>query len=261
MFKMGLLKSCSFLNLRQGTILIAILQLVLSTVMLNMLILGQIHESCIQDLIARDTEDVLEREALEEITSKHINSQRMEQAHHNANVKMYMIYLGFAVLVVHMLTTILLLYAAVMNLRSLMTPWMMVMMTMAVALFICLFLPENDPILEYAGLNESNYIDRFLLAVMAFVCFFTWFVVYSWYRDLDDKKDVVIHEVHATVATSSSSSTGAIKKMPKAYFELLMKQRRRQMMQQRYHQQQQQQPLNQQRGAGVRDALQPPQDV
>ncbi|CAB0037243.1 unnamed protein product [Trichogramma brassicae] len=85
MFKMGLLKSCSFLNLRQGTILIAILQLVLSTVMLNMLILGQIHEACIQDLIARDTEDVLEREALEEITSKHINSQRMEQAHHNAN--------------------------------------------------------------------------------------------------------------------------------------------------------------------------------
>lgn len=47
-------------------------------------VLGLTHEAGIQDMIARDTEDVLEREALEEITSKHINSHRMELAHHNA---------------------------------------------------------------------------------------------------------------------------------------------------------------------------------
>lgn len=48
------------------------------------LTLSLTHESGIQDMIARDTEDVLEREALEEITSKHINSHRMELAHHDA---------------------------------------------------------------------------------------------------------------------------------------------------------------------------------
>jgi hypothetical protein len=47
-------------------------------------VLGLTHEAGIQNMIARDTEDVLEREALEEITSKHINSHRMELAHHNA---------------------------------------------------------------------------------------------------------------------------------------------------------------------------------
>lgn len=38
----------------------------------------------IEVLIARDTEDALEREALEEISSKQLNSQKMELAHKKA---------------------------------------------------------------------------------------------------------------------------------------------------------------------------------
>lgn len=35
-------------------------------------------------MIVRDTEDALEREALEEITSKRLNSQKLELAHKKA---------------------------------------------------------------------------------------------------------------------------------------------------------------------------------
>ncbi|XP_031782903.1 uncharacterized protein LOC100679969 isoform X2 [Nasonia vitripennis] len=113
--KIGLLKN--FLHcfqLRQGTILIAILQLVLSGFITIFIILGLTHESGIQDMIARDTEDVLEREALEEITSKHINSHRMELAHHNATEKVYLIYCGLVIIIVHFISTLLLLYGALM---------------------------------------------------------------------------------------------------------------------------------------------------
>ena len=80
--------------------------------MLFFFILGLTHEAGIQDMIARDTEDVLEREALEEITSKHINSHRMELAHHNAAEKVYLIYCGLIIVTVHLISSILLLYGA-----------------------------------------------------------------------------------------------------------------------------------------------------
>jgi len=38
----------------------------------------------IQEMVVRDTEDALEREALEEISSNHLNTKRMDLAHHNA---------------------------------------------------------------------------------------------------------------------------------------------------------------------------------
>lgn len=35
-------------------------------------------------MVVRDTEDALEREALEEISSNHLNTKKMDLAHHNA---------------------------------------------------------------------------------------------------------------------------------------------------------------------------------
>ncbi|XP_031782906.1 uncharacterized protein LOC100679969 isoform X4 [Nasonia vitripennis] len=194
--KIGLLKN--FLHcfqLRQGTILIAILQLVLSGFITIFIILGLTHESGIQDMIARDTEDVLEREALEEITSKHINSHRMELAHHNATEKVYLIYCGLVIIIVHFISTLLLLYGALMNNRYLMTPWMMVMMTIIVALFISLFLVQQDcPFIAVIG-GKANVIDRLLVLIIALICLYMWLVVYSTYRYFEIKKGV-IHEVH-----------------------------------------------------------------
>lgn len=42
------------------------------------------HAIGIQEMVVRDTEDALEREALEEISSNHLNTKRMDLAHHNA---------------------------------------------------------------------------------------------------------------------------------------------------------------------------------
>lgn len=56
----------------------------ISAYFLVFFILGLSHVTGIQELIDRDTEDALEREALEDISSRHINSQRMELARHNA---------------------------------------------------------------------------------------------------------------------------------------------------------------------------------
>jgi len=47
-------------------------------------ILGVTHALGIQEMLARDTEDALEREALEEISSFHLNKEKLELAHHTA---------------------------------------------------------------------------------------------------------------------------------------------------------------------------------
>ncbi|XP_014207993.1 uncharacterized protein LOC106639067 isoform X2 [Copidosoma floridanum] len=195
--KIRLLKSfLYYFHLRQGTILIAILQLVLSSYILVFFVLGLTHEAGIQEMIARDRADVLEREALEEITSKHINSHRMELAHHNVAERVYLVYCGLVIVIVHFTSTLCLLYGALMNNRYLMTPWMMVMMTVIVALIITLFLVEEDcPFIALIG-GRANVIDRLLVLTLALICFYMWLVVYSTYRVLEIKRGGIIHEVH-----------------------------------------------------------------
>jgi len=52
-------------------------------------ILALAHAMGIQEMVVRDTEDALEREALEEISSNHLNTKRMDLAHHNATGHYY----------------------------------------------------------------------------------------------------------------------------------------------------------------------------
>lgn len=47
-------------------------------------VLALIHTMGIQEMVVRDTEDALEREALEDISSNHLNTKKMDMAHHNA---------------------------------------------------------------------------------------------------------------------------------------------------------------------------------
>jgi len=111
--KIGLLKNfLHYFNLRQGTILIAIFQMVtIVSICLTyfkqsicfvehnfqkcyiqfssgfgmiFFILALAHAMGIQEMVVRDTEDALEREALEEISSNHLNTKKMDLAHHNA---------------------------------------------------------------------------------------------------------------------------------------------------------------------------------
>lgn len=48
------------------------------------LVLALTHAMGIQEMVVRDTEDALEREALEDISSNHLNTKKMDMAHHNA---------------------------------------------------------------------------------------------------------------------------------------------------------------------------------
>lgn len=47
-------------------------------------VLALAHAMGIQEMVVRDTEDALEREALEDISSNHLNTRKMDMAHHNA---------------------------------------------------------------------------------------------------------------------------------------------------------------------------------
>uniref|UniRef100_A0A0C9R175 SPAC22F8.04 protein n=1 Tax=Fopius arisanus TaxID=64838 RepID=A0A0C9R175_9HYME len=83
--KIGLLKNfLHCFSLKQGTILIAILQLFISGIVMTFFLLALAHAMDIQEMVARDSEDALEREALEEMSSMHLNTKRMDIAHHNA---------------------------------------------------------------------------------------------------------------------------------------------------------------------------------
>ncbi|XP_033212671.1 uncharacterized protein LOC117170191 [Belonocnema kinseyi] len=195
--KMGLLKNfLHFFTLRQGTLLIAKLQLLLSGYIIIFLVLGLAHVTGIQEMIVRDTEDALEREALEEITSKRLNSQRMELAHQKAMEEMYSMYFGLVMTIIHFITSILLLYGALMSNRFFMAPWMMMMMTIIASLIISLFIVRTDdcPLIALMG-GKANISDRLFVLFCATVCMYMWLVVYSTYKSLEIKKGI-IHEVH-----------------------------------------------------------------
>lgn len=175
--------------------LIAIIQLFITGFSLIFFVMAMVHALGIQELVARDTEDALEREALEEISSNHLNTKRMDLAHHNATETVYSMYCGFVMTVVHFISTILLLYGALTNNRHFMTPWMVVMMTIISTLVISLFLVgENCPFIAILG-GRASLCERIIVFCVAVANFYIWFVVYSTYKSLETKKGIT-HEVH-----------------------------------------------------------------
>ena len=109
--KVGLLKNfVHYFNLEEGTVLIAVFQLLISGFNMTFFVLALVHTMGIQEMVVRDTEDALEREALEDISSNHLNTKKMDMAHHNATETVYSIYCGLVITVIHFISTILLLY-------------------------------------------------------------------------------------------------------------------------------------------------------
>nr|XP_034176390.1 uncharacterized protein LOC117602452 isoform X2 [Osmia lignaria] len=182
--KVGLLKNfLHYFNLKQGTVLIAVFQLFTSGFSMIFFVLALAHAMGIQEMVVRDTEDALEREALEDISSNHLNTRKMDMAHHNATgackiiatqpilriadsveflleETVYSMYCGLVITVIHFISTILLLYGALTNNRHFMAPWMMVMMTIISALTISLFLVEQDcPFIATLG-GKADICER-----------------------------------------------------------------------------------------------------
>ncbi|CAD6235480.1 GSCOCG00007920001-RA-CDS [Cotesia congregata] len=195
--KVGLLKNfLHCFNLKQGTLLIAILQLFISGIIMTFFLLALAHAMDIQEMVARDSEEALEREAMEAISSMHQNTKRMDIAHHNATEKVYSMYCGLVISVIHFISTILLLYGILINNRHFMAPWMMVMMTTIVALFLSLFLVQQDcPFIAILG-GKADMTERIVVLFLIAICLYIWFVVYSTYKSLEIKKGGITHEIH-----------------------------------------------------------------
>ncbi|XP_014472543.1 PREDICTED: uncharacterized protein LOC106743328 [Dinoponera quadriceps] len=184
-----------FFNLKQGTVLIAILQLFITGFTLIFFVLAMAHAIGIQEMVVRDTEDALEREALEEISSNHLNTKRMDLAHHNATETVYSMYCGLVMAIIHFISTIMLLYGTLTNNRHCMTPWMVVMMIIISSLVISLFLVgENCPFIAILG-GRANFYERMIVLCVVVANFYIWFVVYSTYKSLETKRGLM-HEVH-----------------------------------------------------------------
>ncbi|KOC62339.1 hypothetical protein WH47_05322 [Habropoda laboriosa] len=196
--KVGLLTNfLHYFNLKQGTVLIAVFQLFTSGFSMIFCILALGHAMGIQEMVVRDTEDALEREALEDILSNHLNTRKMDMAHHNATETVYTMYCGVFVTVIHFSSTILLLYGALTNNRHCMAPWMMVMMAIISALTISLFLVEQDcPFIATLG-GKADICERMIVLILVITSSYVWFVVYSTYKSLETKKGLT-HILHGT---------------------------------------------------------------
>ncbi|XP_076632135.1 uncharacterized protein LOC143347109 isoform X2 [Colletes latitarsis] len=162
---------------------------------MTVLVLALEHAMEVEKMVVRDTEDALAREALEDISSNHLNIKKMDVAYHNATEMVYTIYCGLSIIMVHCGSTILLLHGALTNKRHLMAPWLMVTMTIISALTLSLFLVEQDcPFIAALG-GKAGIYERILVLWLIFLSSYLWFVVYSTYKSLETKKGLT-HVLH-----------------------------------------------------------------
>ncbi|XP_068965864.1 uncharacterized protein [Bombus flavifrons] len=194
--KVGPLKNfVHYFNLEEGTVLIAVFQLLISGFNMTFFVLALLHTMGIQEMVVRDTEDALEREALEDISSNHLNTKKMDMAHHNATETVYSIYCGLVITVIHFISTILLLYGVLANNRHFMAPWLVVMMTIISALTISVFVVEQGcPFIATLG-GKADICERIIVLLVAISNSYVWLVVYSAYKSLETKKGLT-HVLH-----------------------------------------------------------------
>lgn len=220
---MGLLKNfVHYFNLEEGTVLIAVFQLLISGFNMAFFVLALIHTMGIQEMVVRDTEDALEREALEDISSNHLNTKKMDMAHHNATETVYSIYCGLVITVIHFISTVLLLYGVLANNRHFMAPWLVVMMTIISALTISVFVVEQGcPFIATLGGN-ADICERIIVLLVAISNSYVWLVVYSAYKSLETKKGLthVLHGVKKKPVVPVVKKSKAVKADANKPFEV-----------------------------------------
>ncbi|XP_043593973.1 uncharacterized protein LOC122572710 [Bombus pyrosoma] len=221
--KVGLLKNfVHYFNLEEGTVLIAVFQLLISGFNMTFFVLALVHTMGIQEMVVRDTEDALEREALEDISSNHLNTKKMDMAHHNATETVYSIYCGLVITVIHFISTILLLYGVLANNRHFMAPWLVVMMTIISALTISVFVVEQGcPFIATLGGN-ADICERIIVLLVAISNSYVWLVVYSAYKSLETKKGLthVLHGVKKKPVVPVVKKSKAVKADANKPFEV-----------------------------------------
>ncbi|XP_075231812.1 uncharacterized protein LOC142330457 [Lycorma delicatula] len=195
------------LTLRQGTILIAIVELFLSTFLLFLLLLCSADAQEMAAVLEADIEDSAQREgiALSDDTSlieiapiggHSQNKIRLHKAQHLALVVIICLYIGVIIATVHLVSGVLLLYGTIMRFRQLMLPWVMIeligIVLLCTAMFVFMFLAHS-------------YVSLIIFAIgslIIVICFYNWMVVYSHYIELCELEETTCNVSHHTLKHS-----------------------------------------------------------
>ncbi|XP_014277920.1 uncharacterized protein [Halyomorpha halys] len=194
-------------SLRQGTMLIGIIVLLLSGFSLFLLLLGSAHAHEMATMLEAHIEVSAEREGIvlsEESESHAQNEIVLHKAHNLAVLVIVWLYIGVTLATVHFVLCILLLYGAIMRVRKLLVPWMCMAL---VGLILCC-----------TAMLVSMYLVRGTKAVVIFVSssavislgFYMWLVVYSHYVESGECKPCMIARTHVTIANQNLRNTTSV---------------------------------------------------
>ncbi|XP_068084180.1 uncharacterized protein [Anabrus simplex] len=185
------LRSCCLVfNLRQGTLLIAVVELLLSAICLFLLLLGSAHAQDMAAMLQADIEESQQQEgiyvtddtdAMGGIPIQYSNNEtRLHTAQHLALVMIIFLYTGIAMVTIHLVSCVLLVYGAIMEVRQFVLPWISIVLIVLVVSFtgllVCL-------ILNY-GSKSALIIASLIIQIR----FCLWLVVFSFYRHMCERR-------------------------------------------------------------------------
>ncbi|XP_022188165.1 uncharacterized protein LOC111046838 isoform X1 [Nilaparvata lugens] len=185
------------LTLRQGTLLIAVVELFLSVLLLFLLVVGSADAQEMAAVLEADIEDSAAREGIalapddlpQSVTTTH-NQVQLHKAQHLALVVIMSLYTGVIMAIVLLISCILLLYGTAMRFRKLMLPWI------SIALL--------GLVLSITGMLVSMFLAQgframWILAIgstMIVFAFYIWLVVYSHYKELCALEEAICSTNH-----------------------------------------------------------------
>ncbi|XP_069691347.1 uncharacterized protein Fie [Periplaneta americana] len=182
------LRSCCYVfTLRQGTMLIAVIELLVSAIILFLLLLGSAHAQEIAAMLEADIEENgggnsgyqdTEDASVYAVPPHHANNNemRLHKGQHVALVMIIALYTAIAMVTIHLVSCTLLLYGSIMHVRQCLLPWLSVVVIGLVfslaSLLVCIVLGHGTAtILLVTGL----FIHLRLCLLL---------VVFSHYRQL-----------------------------------------------------------------------------
>ncbi|GLH06550.1 hypothetical protein R5R35_002836 [Gryllus longicercus] len=177
------IRSCCLLfNLRQGTMLMAVVELILSAICLFLLLLASGHA---QEMAAMLEADIAESQRLPVddetgIVLYHNNESQLHKAQHLAFVMIIALYTGIAMVTIHLISCVLLLYGSIMQIRQFLLPWISIVLISLVVSFtgllVCMIL----------GYGTQSALIISSLAIQIRFCL--WLVVFSFYRQIYEEQ-------------------------------------------------------------------------
>uniref|UniRef100_A0A1B6CX95 Uncharacterized protein n=1 Tax=Clastoptera arizonana TaxID=38151 RepID=A0A1B6CX95_9HEMI len=183
-------------TLKQGTILIAILELLLFAFGLFLLLLGCANTQEIATILEADIEDSAQRQGIvlsSEDWSDDFNLQnevKLAKAQHLNVVVLVGLYIAVALFSIHLLSCMLLLYGAIMRCRHLLYPWLCIVMFSLVfwctTILVSMFLAQGYKAIGVFLIGSVHIAKEFFL----------WLTVYSYYRELGEKELNLCIEEH-----------------------------------------------------------------